>query len=100
MRGEAYDCGEDLAKAAVEQLREAIIRGISAWATTQAARACSHLGVALPVREALHRLAAEGFLVIDRSAAPASPISTAELEEIYEVRTLLEGGRPSGQRSA
>jgi DNA-binding GntR family transcriptional regulator len=43
------------------------------------------------VREALHRLAADGFVVIDpQRGARVADFNSRELEEIYEVRTLLE----------
>jgi DNA-binding GntR family transcriptional regulator len=44
------------------------------------------------VREALHRLAAEGFVVIDpQRGARVADFNSRELEKIYEVRMLLEG---------
>jgi DNA-binding GntR family transcriptional regulator len=81
-------------EAAVEQLREAIIQGAyqpgQRLKQLELARAlgCSPV----PVREALHRLAAEGFVVIDpQRGARVADFNSQELEEIYEVRTLLEG---------
>lgn len=78
---------------AVEQLREAIIRGVyqprQRLKQQELARAlgCSPV----PVREALHRLAAEGFVVIDpQRGARVADFNSRDLEEIYEVRTLLE----------
>jgi DNA-binding GntR family transcriptional regulator len=80
--------------AAVEQLREAIIRGVyrpgQRLKQQELARAlgCSPV----PIREALHRLAAEGFVVIDpQRGARVADFNSREIEEIYEVRTLLEG---------
>lgn len=83
-----------LQEAAVEQLREAIIRG--AYQPGQRLKQqelARTLGCSpVPVREALHRLAAEGFVVIDpQRGARVADFNSRELEEIYEVRTLLEG---------
>lgn len=81
-------------EAAVEQLREAIIRG--AYQPGQRLKQqelARTLGCSpVPVREALHRLAAEGFVVLDpQRGARVADFNSRELEEIYEVRTLLEG---------
>lgn len=44
-----------------------------------------------PVREALNRLAAEGFLVLHpRRGAMVKPISTNELFDLYDVRLMIE----------
>ncbi|MFP7570436.1 GntR family transcriptional regulator [Marivita sp. S2033] len=44
-----------------------------------------------PVREALSRLAAEGFLVLHpRRGAMVKPISTNELFDLYDVRLMVE----------
>ncbi len=44
-----------------------------------------------PVREALNRLAAEGFLVLrPRRGAMVKPISTKELFDLYDVRLMVE----------
>lgn len=81
-------------EAAVEQLRQAIIRG--AYQPGQRLKQqelARTLGCSpVPVREALHRLAAEGFVVIDpQRGARVADFNSRELEEIYEVRMLLEG---------
>jgi DNA-binding GntR family transcriptional regulator len=81
-------------EAAMEQLREAIIRGVyqPGQRLKQQALARSLGCSPVPVREALHRLAAEGFVVIDpQRGARVADFNSRELEEIYEVRTLLEG---------
>jgi DNA-binding GntR family transcriptional regulator len=51
------------------------------------------LGVSrTPVREALHKLAAEGLVTISHyKGASVAALSRAELEGIYSVRTALEG---------
>ncbi len=79
---------------AVEQLREAIIRG--AYQPGQRLKQqelARTLGCSpVPVREALHRLAAEGFVVIDpQRGARVADFNSRELEEIYEMRMMLEG---------
>jgi len=83
-----------LQAAAVEQLREAIIRGVyqpgQRLKQNELARSlgCSPV----PVREALHRLAAEGFIVIDpQRGARVTDFNCRELEEMYEIRMMLEG---------
>jgi DNA-binding GntR family transcriptional regulator len=83
-----------LQAAAVEQLREAIIRGVyqpgQRLKQNELARSlgCSPV----PVREALHRLAAEGFIVIDpQRGARVADFNCRELEEMYEIRMMLEG---------
>ena len=81
-------------EAAVEQLREAIIRGVyQPGQRLKQQELARSLGCSpVPVREALHRLAAEGFVVIDpQRGARVAEFNSRELEEIYEVRTLLEG---------
>ena len=81
-------------EAAVEQLREAIIRGVyQPGQRLKQQELARSLGCSpVPVREALHRLAAEGFVVIDpQRGARVADFNSRELEEIYEVRTLLEG---------
>lgn len=46
----------------------------------------------IPIREALHQLAAEGFVVLDpQKGARVSDLNSRQLEEMYEVRIRLEG---------
>ena len=46
----------------------------------------------IPIREALHQLAAEGFVVLDpQKGARVADLNSRTLEEIYEVRMRLEG---------
>jgi DNA-binding GntR family transcriptional regulator len=56
------------------------------------AQLAQHHGMGLtPIREALQRLAHEGFLqVIPRYGYIVSPITVSDVREIYEVRTILE----------
>jgi DNA-binding GntR family transcriptional regulator len=78
---------------AAGELRDTILRGeIPAGTRLGEAELASRLGVSrTPVREALSRLAAEGLvqLVPNRGARVAS-WSVAELEGVFELRTLLE----------
>jgi DNA-binding GntR family transcriptional regulator len=78
---------------ALGALRETILRGeLPAGARLGEAELASRLGTSrTPVREALSRLAAEGLveLVPNRGARVAS-WSVAELEGVFELRTLLE----------
>ena len=46
----------------------------------------------IPIREALHQLAAEGFVVLDpQKGARVADLNSRRLEEIFEVRIRLEG---------
>ena len=88
-------------EAAVEQLREAIIRGVYQPGQRLKQQVIARsLGCSpVPVREALHRLAAEGFIVIDpQRGARVADFDSRDLEEIYEVRMMLEGR--AAQRAA
>lgn len=88
-------------EAAVEALREAIVDGV--YAPGQRLRqqelakkfGCS----VIPIREALQRLAAEGFVVLDpQRGARVATFNGRMLEEIFEVRIALE--RIAVQRTA
>lgn len=57
----------------------------------QALQSCLDLG-RTPIREALHRLAAEGLVVIaPRRGMFVSDISITDLAKVFEVRVVLEG---------
>jgi DNA-binding GntR family transcriptional regulator len=82
-----------LQAAVLAQLREGIIAGVykpgQRLKQQELARAldCSPI----PIREALHRLAAEGFVIIDpQRGARIAEFNSRELEEMYEVRMRLE----------
>jgi DNA-binding GntR family transcriptional regulator len=46
----------------------------------------------IPIREALHQLAAEGFVVLDpQKGVRVAELNSRRLEEMYEVRIRLEG---------
>lgn len=87
--------------AVVPRLREAIVDGVYApgqrLGQQELARkyGCS----VIPVREALHQLAAEGFVVLHpQRGARVAAFDGRMLEEIFEVRILLE--RHAVQRAA
>jgi len=94
MRGNCMISVKTWQEAAVEQLREAIIRGVyQPRQRLKQQELARSLGCSpVPVREALHRLAAEGFVVIDpQRGARVADFNSRDLEEIYEVRMSLEG---------
>ena len=83
-----------LQAAVLAQLRQGIITGVykpgQRLKQQELAREldCSPI----PIREAFHRLAAEGFVVIDpQRGARIADFNSRELEEMYEVRMRLEG---------
>jgi GntR family transcriptional regulator, trigonelline degradation regulator len=79
---------------AVETLRAAILAGVfKPGDRLVEADLCARLGVSRPsVREALRSLEAEGLVSIVPNRGPQIPVLTwQQAEEIYQVRTLLEG---------
>lgn len=80
-------------EAAVEALREAIVDGVYApgQRLRQQELARTHGCSVIPIREALHQLAAEGFVVLDpQRGARVAAFDGRMLEEIFEVRMALE----------
>jgi DNA-binding GntR family transcriptional regulator len=80
-------------EAAVEALREAIVDGVYApgQRLKQHELAQQHGCSVIPIREALHQLAAEGFVVLDpQRGARVATFDGRALEEIFEVRIALE----------
>jgi DNA-binding GntR family transcriptional regulator len=80
-------------EAVVEALREAIVDG--AYAPGQRLHqqdlAKTYGCSVIPIREALHQLAAEGFVVLDpQRGARVATFNARMLEEIFEVRMALE----------
>lgn len=78
---------------AYEVLRAGILRGdFPPGAFIDEAAATKATGVSrTPVREALSRLGAEGYLVLHpRRGAMVKPISTDELFDLYDVRLMVE----------
>jgi DNA-binding GntR family transcriptional regulator len=88
-------------EAAAEALREAIVDGVYApgQRLRQQELAKQYGCSIIPVREALHQLAAEGFVVLDpQRGARVATFDGRMLEEIFEVRIALE--RIAVQRAA
>jgi len=80
--------------AAADRLREEIIAGTRqpGERLKQHALAAEYGCSMIPIREALHKLAAEGFVVVDpQRGARVADLNSRTLEEIYEVRMLMEG---------
>ena len=81
-------------EAAVEALREAIVDGVytPGQRLRQQELARTYGCSVIPIREALHQLAAEGFVVLDpQRGARVAAFDGRTLEEIFEVRMALEG---------
>lgn len=80
-------------EAATDLLRNLILSGsLPAGVALRQDELAKHLGVSrTPLREALHRLTAEGLIQLDhhKGAMVANP-SIDELKEIYELQELLE----------
>jgi DNA-binding GntR family transcriptional regulator len=79
---------------AAEKLRAAILAGVfKPGDRLVEADLCARVGVSRPsIREALRSLEAEGLVVIVPNRGPQIPVLTwKQAEEIYQVRTLLEG---------
>jgi DNA-binding GntR family transcriptional regulator len=75
-----------------ESIRERIVSGDLApgEALNQSSLAREHNVSRIPVREALGVLAGEGLLRIENGTGYVTPLSIAELQEIYEIREALE----------
>lgn len=90
-----------------ERLREYLRSGEVRWgASLREAALATRLGVSrTPVREALFRLASEGLIEAHGRSFTVPALSEADLEDIYELRVLLEtaavrqaAGRADGQQ--
>lgn len=80
-------------EAAVEALRESIVDGVylPGQRLRQQELAGKYGCSVIPIREALHQLAAEGFVVLDpQRGARVAAFDGRMLEEIFEVRMALE----------
>lgn len=73
-------------------LRDHLLSGrVSSGQSLQEASLAAQLGVSrTPVREALARLASEGLLVSAGRSFTAPALSSTDIEDIYELRLLLE----------
>ncbi|MGE4240537.1 GntR family transcriptional regulator [Ramlibacter sp.] len=86
--------GQTLSSTIASSLRESIASGrIPPGAKLRLEELRTRFGVSLsPLREALSRLAAEGFVVLeDQRGYKVAPVSVAHLEEVTKLRTLVEG---------
>ncbi|RYY85153.1 MAG: FCD domain-containing protein [Comamonadaceae bacterium] len=89
----ADPAGQTLSSSIAGSLREAISRGeIPPGAKLRLEDLRARFGVSLsPLREALSRLAAEGFVVLeDQRGYRVAPISEAHLDEVTRLRALVE----------
>jgi DNA-binding GntR family transcriptional regulator len=78
----------------VDEVRERIISGaLPAGTKIDQQALAEELGVSrMPVREALRRLSAEGFIeLISHRGAVVAELSSDEIVEIYEMRGVLQG---------
>lgn len=79
------------------RVRHLLVRGhIQPGARASESSLATHLDVSrTPVREAIHRLLAEGLLVVDGGGArpriAAAPVGTADAEDVYQAAGALEG---------
>jgi DNA-binding GntR family transcriptional regulator len=80
--------GEQVYNALRVQLRSG---AIGAGQALQEVSLAAQLGVSrTPVREAMARLASEGLLAADRRSFTVPALSRSDVDEIYEVRFLVE----------
>ncbi|RMG58718.1 MAG: GntR family transcriptional regulator [Deltaproteobacteria bacterium] len=78
----------------VDTIREAIINGILKPGTKiSEPELAERFGISrTPIREALRQLESEGFItVIPRKGAVVSKLSRKDVEEFYELKSILEG---------
>ncbi len=78
----------------VFSLRDSIVRGeLRAGQKLTEPELADKLGISrTPIREAFRQLESEGFLtVIPRRGAVVSSLTRKEIEEFYEIKSLLEG---------
>lgn len=83
-----------LSERVYHQLRAYLSSGNVRWGETlREVELANQLGVSrTPVREALTRLASEGFLEAKGRSFAVPELTEADIEEIYELRVLLETG--------
>jgi DNA-binding GntR family transcriptional regulator len=81
-----------LTDAVVAQTRELILSGrLEAGARLTQRELAASLGVSrIPIRDALKRLEVEGLVTLSGSGAVVAPLSIADLEELFELRSVLE----------
>lgn len=76
-----------------DRMREDIINGVfpaGSWLKTQ--ELSERYGVSTnPIREALHQLSGEGFVILSRNrGARVRPLDEAFIRNIFDIRTLIE----------
>jgi DNA-binding GntR family transcriptional regulator len=84
---------QSLVDLVLEEVRRSILNGsLAPGADVSIAELSDRLGVShIPVREALRRLEGEGLVVLRRGrAARVAPLSVRDLEEVLELRALVE----------
>lgn len=84
---------QSLVDLVLEEVRRSILDGsLAPGAAVSIAELSDRLGVShIPVREALRRLEGEGLVVLRRGrAATVAPLSRRDLEEVLELRALVE----------
>jgi DNA-binding GntR family transcriptional regulator len=89
----AGQVGQTLSSTIAAQLREAIASGrIAPGARLRLEELKARFGVSLsPLREALSRLAAEGFVVLeDQRGYTVAPVSVTHLDEVTKLRAVVE----------
>lgn len=82
-----------LTEAATEALRERILRGVHrAGEPLRQEALAAELGVSrIPLREALHRLEAEGLVaLVPHRGAIVAEVPVGDLAELFELRALIE----------
>src|SRR4051794_28054895 len=88
------DSKKTIAAIVQDRIREAIMAGtLPAGSRIDQARLASDLNVSIvPVREALKKLEAEGFVqIIPRRGAFVTQTSARDMEELYAARQVVEG---------
>lgn len=88
------DSKKTIAAIVQDRIRDAILNGdLAAGSRIDQAQLAADLSVSLvPVREALKKLEAEGFVqIVPRRGAFVTQTSLDDMEELYLARTILEG---------
>lgn len=88
------DSKKTIAAIVQDRIRDAILNGgLAAGSRIDQAQLAADLNVSLvPVREALKKLEAEGFVqIVPRRGAFVTQTSLDDMEELYFARTILEG---------
>nr|WP_298681880.1 GntR family transcriptional regulator [uncultured Dongia sp.] len=95
MADDALISKRTMADEVADVLRGRILSGrLTAGEPIRQEHVAKELGVSrIPLREALSQLAAEGFVTLTaHKGAVVAPLSLAEVEELFELRLMLEDG--------